>query len=681
MIRINVRDLKVAQAACQCSPAEDLVVTEKTGIIDLLGETALAVPTLLATAQEANERAKFVLSLFQMAAHRADNPELPADTLRRDRETCGIADASLDHIVGDSESDGRGSYVIPGSRRLISLLTQNLQAMLAPLELAARGGNAEQVADYREYAGRLERLQSGLPPMAEDVVSRETIARLTSGRPASGDGFHVLVMDLHKEINRLQAAIATETIDGAKVYEIKSEFQRQLIRAFMAGVAETAPLKFDHPGLGTTAACVGDALVIQNDIGTTDAHVLIVRVTGNALEVTYSDVHVQRLEFFESLLGDLGVAWEDMRSRRALGLHDSNVFYLASGCYEAKDDADLGAILGRLGSRLVFLIDWNRARKRLGGLVKNQEAVGVLKWAADNNVGHRGFLKLGGERLIYEAIEQAVKTPLRYGEPLTEMLGGEVARDYLRFVLEITAKGLLAGRSEALIRDQIRAELFSHFRSAEERLLTESSHHASLVYKIAVGLRDGLRQARSSGSPGALAANATCAKELESRADEIVRETRAMVRRVSGTTAFLRLLEVADDAADQLEDAAWLAGLLASAEAPLDLPPALDGMAELAADAANALRRATETAQYIHRGGTRESVQSFLEAVDRLATVEHRTDEKEREVIAALIASDRGHREFYLISGIAHHLESATDSLLRAGFVLRDHVLGEVMFV
>ena len=45
-----------------------------------------------------------------------------------------------------------------------------------------------------------------------------------------------------------------------------------------------------------------------------------------------------------------------------------------------------------------------------------------------------------------------MKTPLRYGEPLHEMIGADVAQEYLRFVLQTTAKGLLQGQSEALIR-------------------------------------------------------------------------------------------------------------------------------------------------------------------------------------------------------------------------------------
>ena len=57
-----------------------------------------------------------------------------------------------------------------------------------------------------------------------------------------------------------------------------------LVRAFMAGLNRTAPLKFNHPGLGTTATRAGDRLILQNDIGTTDAHVIVVHVEGQNRE-------------------------------------------------------------------------------------------------------------------------------------------------------------------------------------------------------------------------------------------------------------------------------------------------------------------------------------------------------------------------------------------------------------
>jgi hypothetical protein len=255
------------------------------------------------------------------------------------------------------------------------------------------------------------------------------------------------------------------------------------------------------------------------------------------------------------------------------------LFYVARGRFSAQETQALACFLERLGSCVVFLIDWNRARKLLRLLVPNETAVRILRWAADHEVGHRGFLNLGGERLVYDALEQAVKTPLRYGEPLHEMIGKDVAQDYLCYVLQTAANGLLKGQSVALIRDQVRAELFNHFRSAEQRLLAHAGGHASIIVQLAGGLRAALRQ--SASSEEALTRHAAKAKRAESRADEIVKKTRLTVRRIPGTEVFRRIIEVADDAVDDLEDSAFLAGLLSCHGTPLDLPAPLLGLADL----------------------------------------------------------------------------------------------------
>ena len=66
----------------------------------------------------------------------------------------------------------------------------------------------------------MDRLVNARPAIIDDMLSGETIASMTSGRPASGDGFHILIMDLHKEINRLQSELSTEVVQGAKAYGV-----------------------------------------------------------------------------------------------------------------------------------------------------------------------------------------------------------------------------------------------------------------------------------------------------------------------------------------------------------------------------------------------------------------------------------------------------------------------------
>lgn len=111
----------------------------------------------------------------------------------------------------------------------------------------------------------------GVIGRGQPVVDKERLKLISSGERERSDSLHLVVMDLHKALNHMQADLATETIEGAKVYGIEDR-DRGLITAFMQGLNRTAFLKLDHPGLSTTATRVGRRLILQNDIGTTDAH-------------------------------------------------------------------------------------------------------------------------------------------------------------------------------------------------------------------------------------------------------------------------------------------------------------------------------------------------------------------------------------------------------------------------
>ena len=146
----------------------------------------------------------------------------------------------------------------------------------------------------------------------------------------------------------------------------------------------------------------------------------------------------------------------------------------------------------------------------------------------------------------------------------------------------------------------------------------DASRHASIIVQLASGLRTALRQEAALGDD-VLARNAARAKLAETRADEIVKETRLTVRRIPGTEVFGRILEVADDAADDLEDLAFLAGLLSARATRLEPPAPLLALSDLLVEDAQAFQHAIGAAQYVHRGGPREHMQQFLEAVDHVA--------------------------------------------------------------
>ena len=128
------------------------------------------------------------------------------------------------------------------------------------------------------------------------------------------------------------------------------------------------------------------------------------------MTVTHTDVHRARAKFFIALLDKFQVKWSGLDRHVAAGLGDDNAFFLVTGQYQADSAADRNAFLKALGASLVFLIDWNRARKLLRTWVAKDDAVRLLEWAARQRVGHRAFLELGGNELIGAAVRNAAPT-------------------------------------------------------------------------------------------------------------------------------------------------------------------------------------------------------------------------------------------------------------------------------
>jgi len=114
------------------------VMPAKTEIVDFLGDKALVPPGLLDAAIIGNERAKYVLSLLQMAASYSERPQqAAAPSLQTDREACGIHDTSFDRSVAETIGDGQGNFHIHVAQRLAGILDDALEVMLAPLALVA----------------------------------------------------------------------------------------------------------------------------------------------------------------------------------------------------------------------------------------------------------------------------------------------------------------------------------------------------------------------------------------------------------------------------------------------------------------------------------------------------------------------------------------------------------------
>ena len=441
----------------------------------------------------------------------------------------------------------------------------------------------------------------------------------------------------------------------------------------MAGVHETEALRFDHPGLATTATRVGGRLLILNDLGTTNAHVVVLAGEGSAAILTYTDVHAQRLRFFESMLADYPVDWSDVRHRAGgptLGRH-----HVVVGRFLAADPQTLAGYLRRVGSRLVFVLDWNRARKRLTALLGPDDALGVLRWAAETDVGHMAWLTLGAERLIYDAVEAAATVPARYGEPLVEVLGRESTMDIAKFALRAAASGRLAGKSAGLIRDELRVEVQRHVQVSHRRLLDIGAEHAGLIVECAQALHAAVVRLGGPGGAQYLRRAADRAIGWEHRADELLVAQRQNARRVEGGATVSRLTAYADDAIDSLEEAVFLLTLVPP-DAIDAVRPLLEPVVAVGVLTAREHLKAVEIARLVVAGSAPDDLEDFLVAVDRVAGLEHRADSADRKARAALVVEAPEFRSLYVADGVSRATEDATDALSRSALGLRDHVLG-----
>jgi uncharacterized protein Yka (UPF0111/DUF47 family) len=628
----------------------------KTQVLSAIGETGLQQAASLNAGLAANDRVKYGFSLLQMAIDHARHPKQPPVSLKQERIGCGIDDPDLDSVVAGARMAGK-SCRVPRAAQIFARIADDMRVMAAPVLAAHPDG----------VTARLDKLLGAMPAATDDLIDPDATHAMMQAGHDHADSLHRLVMDLHKQLNALQADMAEETIDGAAVYNL-AEPDRTLVAAFMAGLNRTARLKFNHPGLATTATRAGKKLVIQNDIGTTDAHVIVIHVQDLTTSVTYTDVHPERLAFFQELLKPRGVTWE---AQHTSVLSAGTPFYLATGSMTAPDAEGCRSNLEFLGSRLVFLIDWNRARKQLRQFLRGPDRVALLLWAAETDIGHRGFLELGGTRLVNQAIEATAGSSMHFGDRLCDVLGDDETLAFLRFVFQAATEGLLSGESQALIHDRIRVTLATHFSNEEQLLLRIAADHAGLVFELASLVRDGMQ-----ADPDGAAKRVKRARRFEHDADQLVKQTREAVRRRPDFAIFLTILEAADDAADELEDAVFLLDLNTLKGRPLE---ALQTLADLLAEASQEWIKALGHATQIGRTAVRAETEDFLTAIDRVSALEHGADDAERALTVAAVEHAADFRQLHLFTAIGGRFEAAADALKHASLVLRDHVLEDVI--
>jgi uncharacterized protein Yka (UPF0111/DUF47 family) len=643
---------------------------QKSSILGELGADELLLPERTNSALVANDRIKYYFTLLQAAKTHADHPDKQAVNLKQEREAAGIENGLLDRVVEKTTKvDDR--YRIPESELIFSEVRKCMKEMILPL--AARKMDNALV----EVESRYSSLMSELPTGESEIISPETIMKITSVQRENGDSLHLLVMDVHKILNIIQRELAQEQIDGALTYLLNVD-DKPFIQAFMSGLNRTAPLKFSHPGLGTTASRFSGKLVIQNDIGMTDAHVLVINVEKSSVIITYTDIHLPRLRFFQSLFEKWEVQWDDTVSKTSAAAMDEATYFMSIGKYAATNTNDLKSFLNHLGSRLVFLIDWNKARKQLRRFLRNRDSVAVLKWGAENEVGHRAFLELGGASLIYSVVEPEATPSLRMGEPLHRILGRSETIRYFEWVLKTTKEGLLANSSRLLIRDQVRTELFRYFRSSHQQVIDLCEEHASLIVEVGTALRDSLLRIKFGSDKDYAFLMSSKAKLWESHADEIVQRVRSISKRMNVSESFSLLIGEMDDALDSLEEASFMTTLMSTDHLGPRANDELLSLSEIALGGARELLRTLMAAETLHAAGTQSDVQDFLRSADAIANAEMKCDDSLRRAENAILAEASNFKELWVCTQASRSIEQSTNYLRKGSYLLRDMILDEI---
>ena len=635
-----------------------------------LGQSSLLQPARVREALKANDRLKLGLTVLQAAAAHASTPERPSLDLAREIAAADIRPREeatwLREWPARAARHGRSLY-LPEFARLTQRLAADLATMARPV--------LEEVDADPEFDERVKRWDAVLRGLVSDTLDDAGLASLTHGKREAGDSLHLLVMDLHKALNRVASRIAGEDIAGAHCWGLGDDPRdRVLVGAFMRGLNRTRGLKLDHPGLDTAATRDGDRVLIQNDIGTNDAHVLVLQVEARRVTLTYSDLHRQRFTFFQQLLAEVGAQWSETESRTTPGLNAGEAYHLGTATFEAADDAALEKVLEGIGERIVFLIDWNRARKRLLAFVDRSDAVAVLREAAARRAGHMAWLAAGGERLVWNAM--AVQGDFRLGDRLDGVLGDAAARELLVDVMQLAHQAVERGQPLALVADETRLLLARRLlgRRRDVELLQE---HAGLLHALAQALRDGLAHGAERDAEAAEKI-ATRAKDWERQADELVMRARAQAERQPQRAPFARLMESSDNVADALEEACFVLSLVADGHHRgwgRDVRAAMQALADAVLTATQDHVKALAVAATLGESSDAVDHDDYLDALWRVLQAERQCDELLRSARRALAREVTDAASLGLGNELAAALEQASDHLLALAYGVRQHAL------
>lgn len=644
----------------------------KENAVASLGKQSLLMPAWIKAALLANDRLKLYLTLLQSAAQHASSPETHITDWGRELAQAGLhGSAWLQDFVKAAYFDGR-TLVIPKMVQLRDALAADLAVMARPICDGDRQHDPELVARRDLWLQKIHDMGDA------EGLGREALAELTHGDREKGDSFHILVMDLHKQLNSMACELATEDLDGAHVWQIE-DVDRPLIQAFMRGLHRTAPLKFSHPGLDTAVTRAGSRLLIQNDIGTNDVHVLVIEVEGRGISLTYSDLHAGRFDFFRQMLEEIGYEWKVFDTMTSVGLNEGKPYQVGRAKFKADDDVQLINSLEAVAARIVFVIDWNRARKRLQNFVDKRQAHALLCRAAKEEWGHMGWLLAGGEQLVFNAMQAVDSEAFRVGDRLDNVLGETAAYEFLLKLMRISSVMLRQQQPVALVADEARMLLARVLRQRtfEFDLLAE---HAAYNHALAQSLSEVLENGVAPNADS-VADPVVRAKSWERRADHLLMDARQRAERQSRWLPVVELLERSDDVSDALEEAIFIHSMTQTiplSGLPAQVNAVLSRLADTTLAAIQDQVKAIEIARHVSDRGEPADSELLLQTLWRMLRAERICDELERQARMVIVRTLHASPASLLLAhDLAGAIESASDALLGVGYSLRQMVFNK----
>src|SRR5271157_5808843 len=200
-------------ARTQAAPREGLGMVAKVEIVERLGERAVLLPALIEEGLSANDRLKIRLTMLQEAAAQVSEPGRAAPSMERERRGVGLTEPMFNATISGARRIDAETFLAPGAEALAAGIASDLKAMMGPIEVA----EPEIAASLR---ARLDVTLRALPDFKGDRIAHRQVAALASAQRGGDDSLHLLVMDLHKALNRVAAATAVEEIDGARVHSL-----------------------------------------------------------------------------------------------------------------------------------------------------------------------------------------------------------------------------------------------------------------------------------------------------------------------------------------------------------------------------------------------------------------------------------------------------------------------------